>query len=81
VGDHVKGLTETQIDDIVALPLSTDVVTPSQKAARLVRQDLPLVKPCWLSQITSPSSTGLSIASRRICSLIFPSTEVRLTGQ
>ena len=64
----------------IALPLSTDVVIPSQKATRLVRQDLPLEKPCWLSHITSLSSMCLNIASRRICSMIFPGTEVRLTG-
>ncbi|KAK4825966.1 hypothetical protein QYF61_003535 [Mycteria americana] len=76
VGDQVKGLTEVQIDDIRCSSLSTDVVTPSQKAARLVRQDLPLVKLCWLSQITSLPSMCLSIASRRICAMIFPGTEV-----
>ena len=59
----------------LALPLST----PSQKTTRLVRQDLPLVKPCWLSQITSLSS--MCTASRRICSMIFPGTEGRLTGR
>ena len=48
---------------------------------RLVRQDLPLVKPCWLSQMTSLSSVCLIRASRRICSMIFPGTEVRLTGR
>jgi len=44
VGDRVKGPTEAQTDDIIALPLSTDAATPSQKTPRLVRQDLPLVK-------------------------------------
>ncbi|KAK4830028.1 hypothetical protein QYF61_008366 [Mycteria americana] len=53
-----------------------DVVTPSSKAIRLVRQDLSLVKSCWLSQITSLSSMCLNIASRMICSMIFPGTEV-----
>ncbi|KAK4808270.1 hypothetical protein QYF61_020751 [Mycteria americana] len=47
VGDHVKGLTEVQIDDILALPLSSDVVTPSEKATRLVRQDLPVCSTTW----------------------------------
>lgn len=37
----------------VALPLSTSVVTSSQKATRFVRRDLPLVKPRWLSPSTS----------------------------
>jgi len=65
----------------IGLPLSTDLVTPSYKATSLVSQDLPLMKPCWLSQITSLSSLSLSIAFRRICSTIFPGTEVRLTSQ
>jgi len=47
----------------------------------LVRQDLPLVKPCWLFHITFLSSECPSIAPRRICSTIFPGTKVRLTGQ
>jgi len=62
----------------VALPLSIDAVTPSQKATRLVKQDLPLMKPCWFSCITSLSSMCLIINSWRICSMIFPCTEGRL---
>ena len=58
-----------------ALPLFTDAV----KAIRLIRQDLPLVKPCRLSHISSLSSMCLNIASRQICSMIFLSTELRLT--
>jgi len=46
----------------------------------LVKQDLPLMEPCWFFHITSLSSMCLSIASRRICSVIFPSKEVRLAG-
>jgi len=65
----------------VALRLSADMVALSQNVTRLVRQDLPLVKPCWLLHVTSLSAVCLSIASRRICSTIFPGTEVRLTGQ
>jgi len=48
---------------------------------QLVREDLSLVKSCWLFHITSLSSICLSIASRRIYSTIFPSTEERPTGQ
>lgn len=65
----------------VALPLSIGGVTTSLKATRLLRWFLPLVKLCWLSLVTSLSSMCLSIASRRICSLIFPGTELRLPGQ
>ena len=39
----------------IALPLSTDALTPLQKATKLVRHNLPLMKLCWLSQITFSS--------------------------
>ena len=45
----------------------------------MVSHNLPLVKPCWLSQITSSSQVCLNISSRRICSMIFPGTVVTLT--
>ena len=61
----------------VALLLSTNAIAPSQ---RLVRHDLPLLKLCWLSHITSSSHTCLHIASKRTCSMIFPGTDVRLTS-
>lgn len=50
----------------VSLPLSTDIVTSSQKGSGLIRQDLPLMKPCLLSQTTSLLSMCLSTASRRM---------------
>jgi len=61
----------------VALPLFIDAVTPPWKVSRLIKQDLPSVKPWWLSCVTSLSSTCLSIVSMRIFSTMFPSTEVR----
>ena len=64
----------------IPLLLPTDSVISSQKATRLVKQDLPLIKSCWLSQITSLSRMSLNIASRRICSMIFPGTDIRLTS-
>ena len=39
-----------------------------------------IVKLCWLSQITSSSYMSLNVASRSICSVIFPGTDVKLTG-
>ncbi|GAB0203604.1 hypothetical protein GRJ2_002826000 [Grus japonensis] len=60
----------------VALPSSTNAVTPSQKATKFARHDLPLVKPCWLSPVTSLFSKCLSIVSRRICSLILMGKEL-----
>lgn len=53
-------------------PLSANVIMLPQKAARVVRQDLPLVKPSWLSCIISLSSICLGIATGRIWSMIFP---------
>lgn len=58
----------------IALPLLTSAATHSQKAIRFVRHDLPLVKMCWLSQITSAFHMCLNISSRKICSMIFPDT-------
>lgn len=55
-----KALLKSRQMTSMALLLFTDTVTPSQKATRLVRQDLPSVKPCYLSHITSISSMCLS---------------------
>ena len=65
----------------VALSLFIDAVTASQKVTMLVKQDLPLVKPYTGSLYTSLHSMCLSIASRSICSITFPGTEVKLTSQ
>jgi len=81
VRDCVEGFTDVQTDHILSSPLVHYLVTPSWKATRLVRQNLLLVKPRWLSRITFLSSMCLRIASRRICSMTFPGTEVRLAGQ
>jgi len=40
-GTMSKALQKSTEIIFVALPLSTDVVTPSEKATRLVRQNLP----------------------------------------
>lgn len=50
------------------LNATTGAGAPSQKASWLVRQELPLVKPRCLSEITSLFSLGLSRAAGRICS-------------
>lgn len=60
----------------VAFPLSTDAVTLSWKSTKSVRLYLALVKPCWLSPVTSQLSTCM--ISRRICSMTLLVTEVRL---
>lgn len=70
MGHHVKGSAEAQADDIHSSSLDTDAVAPLQKAARLVRHNLPLAKPHWLSLITSLSSICFDMSSRRICSMI-----------
>lgn len=60
----------------VAFPLSTNAVTLSWKSTKSVRLYLALVKPCWLSPVTSQLSTCM--ISRRICSMTLLVTEVRL---
>lgn len=65
----------------IALPLFSDVVTPSQKATRSVRQDLTLLKLCCLSGVDSLFSMCLSIDSRRIYSIMFTGVEMHLAGQ
>jgi len=64
----------------VAFRFSTNDVLLSRKATLWVRFDLPLVKPCWLCGITYSAHIRLNISPRRICSLIFPGTVVKLTG-
>lgn len=72
VCNPVKGLAEFQIT-LVSLPLSTDAAPPPQKTTtRLIRHDLPLVKPDWLFQITPLSYMCLNVSSKRICSVIAP---------
>lgn len=56
----------------IALPLSTNAITPSQRATRWVGHDLPLVEPCWVSQITHSSLMCPSTSSSRVSSMIFP---------
>lgn len=63
----------------IAFVSSINVVTPSKKTIRLIRQNLLLVKPCR-SWITPLFSTCFSIASRKTCPMTFPGTEVGLTG-
>jgi len=61
----------------VAFPLSTDGVTPSQKATRVGQAGLALDKSMLAISNHVSVLHVLSIASRRI----FSGTEVRLTGQ
>ncbi|KAM6432667.1 ral guanine nucleotide dissociation stimulator-like 1 [Rhynochetos jubatus] len=55
-------------------------VTQSQKEIGLVQQDLPFMTPCWLVPIPRLPCTCCVSSLRMNRSLIFPSTEVRLTG-
>lgn len=67
--------------DMRSVSLSTSInVSPFQKDTKIDRHDLPLVKPYWLSQITYLFSTCLNIVSRRVCSMVLPSTKVRLAS-
>lgn len=65
---------------LVALPYSINAITPSEKTTSLVRHDLPLVKVCSLSWITSSSFMCLAMFCRRSCSMVFLGINVRLTS-
>lgn len=60
-----KCLAQVQVDKS-ALPLSTSAGAPPWKATEFARHDLPLVKPRWLSPVTSLFSTCLSTVFRRM---------------
>jgi len=83
--DHLKGLAEVQVDYIMIfcclLMPSLHHRTP-EDLTRLIWHNPSMVKLCWLSWITSLFCMSLKIPgwSRRICSMIFPRTEVKLTS-
>jgi len=77
--DSVECLAQVQVDDVSCPPFVHQHCNPIIDT-KLVRHDLPLVKPCWLCQITSLLFMCLSMVLRRICSIILLGTEVRLTG-
>jgi len=82
VWDHLKGLEQVQVATSAAFlypPMLSLHCRRHQTSQTLTGQELPLVK-CWLSQITSSSYMCLSISSKRICSTIFPGTDMKLTG-
>ena len=63
-----------------AFPSSNRWVTCSQKEIGLVKQDLHFMNPCWLGLSPWLSFMFLVSALRMNQSIIFPGTEVRLTG-
>lgn len=69
-----------QVDDVSCSFLVRRHCDPTTEATKSVRHNLPLVKPYWLSPITSSSSMCLSAVSRKICPMTGLGTEVRLTG-
>ncbi|XP_046765531.1 uncharacterized protein LOC124417648 [Gallus gallus] len=81
VGDSVKGFAEVWVDYINS-PSLTHQTGHSivEGLVRLVKQDLPFVNPCWLGLIPRLSRTCRVISLKTICSIIFPGTQVRLTG-
>ena len=64
----------------LGFPLSTNVITPSLKATRLVRHDQPFLKPCRLPWINCSSLMCPNVPYRWIYSMIFLGTEVRLAS-
>jgi len=75
--DHVKGLARVQAEDIGCPPFVHQCHHSITKGLHMGQARLPLVKPCWLSCITSSSRVCLNISSRRIHSVIFPGPEMR----
>jgi len=80
-GKHVKGITKVQRDGISGSSLVYRHSYIIIKRRNVGHTDMSSVKPCWLSHITSLSSMCLSVSSRSIYSMMFFSTEMRLTGQ
>ena len=78
-GDSVKGLTEVQIGDISGYSIDQWCNYHRKPLGWSVNYYFLVVKPYWLSHITS--YTLMCISSRRICFMIFLGTEVRLTCQ
>ena len=76
VQNHVKSLAEVHVDDTSCPSFFHQCCHSLQKAITLVRHNLSLVKPCWLSWITSLSPPCLNVPSRRINSMIFPGSLV-----
>ena len=76
-----KTLLKSRENTSVTLMMSIDAVKTPQRAIRLVRQGLTLVKPFQLSLILYFSSMCLGTAFMGICPMIFCITVVRLEGQ
>lgn len=76
----VEGLAKSRYTAATSITLSIDPVISSEKTIALVRNGLPLVNPRWLFAVTFSSFMCLDSASRRICYITFPWTQVRLTA-
>ena len=79
VGNCVKSLAKVQVNNFHCLSF-TKHVNLSQKAIRLVRQDLHFINLFWLGLITWLSPRCCMTALKVHCSITFPGTKVRLTG-
>mgnify|MGYP005788620939 FL=1 len=78
--DHIKRLPQVYINGINYPSFFTSDIIPSQKTNQMVGHYLPLVMPCWVSQISSSFHMCVNISSRRICSIIYPGKVVRLSS-
>ena len=63
------------------MPLSTDAVTFSRKYRRLLVQDFPCIKPCWVALISLCLARCSTMSSFRIDYIILQQTGVKETGR
>jgi len=78
-GDHPGNFSKGRVNDTHCFPIGCIAIISSQKAIRLLKQGLSFVNPCWLLPVTSSPSCALDKESRRICSIAFPGTDMRMT--
>jgi len=79
VRDCVEGFTGVQTDHIHSSSLVHQCSHSIIESHKVGQAGLALGEAMLTVSFTSLSSMCLSIASRRICSMIFPGTEMRLT--
>lgn len=80
VWDYIKGLAQAQVDDICCPSFVHGCCHIIIEGHQIGHHSLSLVKPCWLSQITSTSRIYHNICSKRIHLMTFPGTEMKLTS-
>ena len=78
--DHIKGCTEVQVDDISCPSFIYCWHHLVIVGHQIIKAQSTFAEAVLAVRITSSSHICINIASRRICSMIFPGTDRRLTG-